>query len=611
MIGNFIYFIIALLVYATYQTVETPRFEPGMAFFFFALLFVAYSTIAQRYFNKITADYLTGKAPGQLAHRFDTGLKRFTIYALIVFTIDIYGLNLPDYFRSTGVFQVLPTLEAFIFLAFFIVYMAVVWNAAYTTHRHLFPGTMSRRAYIAGNISFNLPVLLPWLALSALVDFINLLPFEGLKRLLETTYGQAIYFIGFLFLAAVLAPAIVQAFWRCEPLPDGPDRRRIEALCQRTGIKFAGILRWPLFGGRMITAGVMGLVGRFRYLLVTDALLRILSPEEIDSVIAHELGHVKKNHLLFYLIFLGGYMLLSLSILDLIIFFIIYSRPVTMFMEAIGQDRARAAALLFSVATIIMFVVYFRYIFGFFMRNFERQADTYVYSLFNSAKPLISTLKKIAFASGQPSDKPNWHHFSIRERIAYLEKCETDRRWIARQDYKIKKSMAVFVLAMALVGGIGYQVNFGKIGHRLNHDFFEKALLQEIEKNPGHPELYRTLGSLYYQWKEYPQAIEFFILALDMSPNDPETLNNLAWLYATCENESLRNPNLALDLAQHAATIDPRAHILDTLAESYHINGRMEEAIQTAHAALEISRENRSYFKDQLDRFRKAREEKE
>jgi len=65
-----------------------------------------------------------------------------------------------------------------------------------------------------------------------------------------------------------------------------------------------------------------------------------------------------------------------------------------------------------------------------------------------------------------------------------------------------------------------------------------------------------------------------------------------------------------LSLAKRAAVIDPRAHILDTLAESYYINGRFEEAIQTARAALELSRENRPYFKGQLERFREAGENK-
>ena len=45
----------------------------------------------------------------------------------------------------------------------------------------------------------------------------------------------------------------------------------------------------------MITAAVMGLIKKFRYILVTQGLLQMLEPEEIDAVIAHEIGHVKKK----------------------------------------------------------------------------------------------------------------------------------------------------------------------------------------------------------------------------------------------------------------------------------------------------------------------------
>ena len=52
------------------------------------------------------------------------------------------------------------------------------------------------------------------------------------------------------------------------------------------------------------------------------------------------------------------------------------------------------------------------------MRNFERQADTYVYTFYESAKPLISTLNKITLTSGISPDKPNWHHLAlVRESI--------------------------------------------------------------------------------------------------------------------------------------------------------------------------------------------------
>lgn len=606
MFGNFIFFILALLIYATYQPLETPRFGLVSTLLLALLLLTLFAISAKSYFKRLTAASLKGTSKQVLSQKYDIGIKQFSIYALILFAVAIYGLALPDHFKSISFFQTFPTAEALLFLSFFIGCMIIVWSAAHTAHKLLFPGNIPKKEYLLGQISFNLPVLLPWLALSTILDIINLLPFSGLKQFLETTIGQAIYFFVFLFIAAVLAPAVVKLFWRCRPLPSGPDLLRIQALCRRTGVAFAGILQWPLFGGRMITAGVMGLVSQFRYLLVTDALLSFLTPDEIDCVIAHELGHVKRKHLLFYLFFLGGYMLLSLSVLDLIIFYFIYSSPVLWVKNTFGFGDDSTVAFFFTVATIVMFVIYFRYIFGFFMRNFERQADTYVYTLFNSARPLISTLRKIAIASGQPINKPNWHHFSIGERIEYLEKCESDRQWVNRQDRKIKKGMILFIVSMLVVGVVGYQVNFGKWGEQIGYRFSEKILLEKQARHPQQPEFPRQLAGLYYQQKNYAKAISFYRLTLKIAPRDAEVLNNLAWLYATCEDHSFRNPQEALDLAKRAAAINPRPHVLDTLAESYYINRQFQNAIRAARLALKTASTNRSYYREQLEKFNKA-----
>ena len=75
------------------------------------------------------------------------------------------------------------------------------------------------------------------------------------------------------------------------------------------------------------------------------------------------------------------------------------------------------------------------------MRNFERQADLHIYQFTHDASPLISTFYKIASFSRQSIDKPNWHHFSITERISFLHQCEHDRHFIQRHDRKVKKSL--------------------------------------------------------------------------------------------------------------------------------------------------------------------------
>ncbi|NIW00255.1 peptidase, partial [Candidatus Saccharibacteria bacterium] len=86
----------------------------------------------------------------------------------------------------------------------------------------------------------------------------------------------------------------------------------------------------------------------------------------------------------FYLMFFVGYMLLSYVVFDLILFGIIYAEPVYWLINKTGFDQTTIFSAFFSLVIIAVFFIYFRFIFGFFMRNFERQADTYVFSLFDS-----------------------------------------------------------------------------------------------------------------------------------------------------------------------------------------------------------------------------------
>jgi Zn-dependent protease with chaperone function len=609
MFGNFLYFIVALLITTTYQPGEDANFRPLESALLFFGLIVVFTGITRTAFQRIERRLATDSF-ARLDHQFNSALTRQSVLALVVFAVDIYGLNLSAFLTQVALFRVFPTLQALLFIGLFVGYLSVVWACAYDLHRELYRTEISRKAYVRSNIAFSVPVLLPWFLLSVVADLIHALPFAAPGRLLDSTTGQVLYFLFFLLLVAVVGPAMIQKFWRCKPLEAGYHRSRIEALCRKAGMQYAEILYWPIFGGRMITAGVMGLVKRFRYLLVTRALLRMLAPEEIDAVVAHEIGHVKRRHLLFYLFFFTGYLLLSFATFDLIVYTLLYSRPLYGLITSLGLNQATVTSVIFSLVMIALFLFYFRFIFGFFMRNFERQADCFVYSLFNSAAPLISTLQKIAQTSGQPPEKPNWHHFSISQRIDYLKRCEADKSWIARQDRKIRKSIWVYLAGILLVGAVGYHLNFGETGRRLNAHFMENIILGELEKTPENPALYSMLGDLYYAAKKYPETIQAYTAALRLNPEDAQVLNNLAWLYATCEDSALRDPDRALALAQAAVRLDPTAHVLDTLAESYFLTGRLEEAVTAAARALALASSNRSYYEDQLRKFRRGLQKK-
>jgi tetratricopeptide (TPR) repeat protein len=254
----------------------------------------------------------------------------------------------------------------------------------------------------------------------------------------------------------------------------------------------------------------------------------------------------------------------------------------------------------------VTLVIYFRYVFGYFMRNCERQADLYAFDLLGTSMWLVSSLEKIAVYSGQSHDRPSWHHFSIRQRIDFLGRCEADRRMIVRHDRKLRRSIMLFMGGLMCIGYVGYAINFGEMGKTLNKHFLQKVIVKELERNPQDARLYSMLGSIYYQDKAYRHATEAYERSLELAPHDPEALNNLAWLYATCEETEFQEPAKALVYAIHAAALKPIPHILDTLAETYYVNGLHEKAVVTIKEALAMQPQDRAYYESQLRKFEKA-----
>ena len=412
----------------------------------------------------------------------------------------------------------------------------------------------------------------------------------------------------FLLIAAVFAPLLIQRFWRCRPMENGSHRHRIEALCRRAGIRCADIVYWPIFGGRMITAGVMGLISRFRYIMVTEALLQMLSPDEIDQVIAHEIGHIKHKHLLLYLLFFIGFMVISYFVFSLGSYLMFITKPSIYLLYSVELNAMRADDIFTAVLLVLCIVLYFRFLFGYFMRNFERQADVYVFELFPSAKPLIDTFSKIAAASGQPANKPNWHHFSIQQRINYLTKCEQTASWIRRHHHKVKKSIIVYIIGFSLITLATYKVNqlvLDDAWQHINVSDLESFLDNKTDKDSKDGLLYLMIGNIYHERQMLKQAVDAYDKALYWNPDHADTLNNLAWLLVTMKDTTLHNPERALTLAQNAIQIEQAPHIWDTLAQCLFVNGRIEEAIEAEEKALAMNPEDRTLYEDQLKKFRR------
>jgi len=353
-----------------------------------------------------------------------------------------------------------------------------------------------------------------------------------------------------------------------------------------------------------MTAGVMGLLPRFRYILVTDSLLDFLSEEELKAVMAHEMGHIKYRHLLFYVFFLLGYMAISFGLFD--VFFYVMATQPGLFGLLSSQKEFQAGIFywLLSLPIILSIILYFRYVMGFFMRNFERQADLYSVKLMGNAEPTIMSLEKIARASGQSRHHPSWHHFSIAERVEFLWRSGQDPQLIKRHS----RRLALFlILFFVLITSLGYTLNFAPLKIKLEHTALTNLLNEQLVKSPDNIEIYRVLADMYHRRENLAKAQWAYENILRLNPDDGLALNNLAWMLATAKDPTLLDYPRALTLAERAVGIERSPTFLDTLAEAYYVNGLYDQALQTIKEALEnASGENREYLASQLKKFRKG-----
>jgi tetratricopeptide (TPR) repeat protein len=237
------------------------------------------------------------------------------------------------------------------------------------------------------------------------------------------------------------------------------------------------------------------------------------------------------------------------------------------------------------------------------MRNFERQADLHLYQYATDATPLISTFYKIASYSHQSMEKPNWHHFSIGQRIRFLERCQAAPDLIMAHHKKVKKMMAGFVLVILVIFSLGYAVNYGTAKPVFEQYIAKKILFQELAVDPDNADLYALVGDYYQTNASYQKAIGAYQNVLKVAPENVHALNNLAWLLATCPDKALLNYKKALEYASQAVALQREDFILDTYAEALFVNKDIKNAVAAAKEALGLAKTKKEYYQDQLEKF--------
>ena len=299
-------------------------------------------------------------------------------------------------------------------------------------------------------------VLLPFipvLGLMAVWDIVETSPTAQLYLFVAYPFLTYVLVLGMLVVLYVCSGLLMRWIFRAKRLPDGPLRERLLAFARRVDFRGRDLLVWHT-GLQLINAAVIGGVRRLRYVLFTEGMLESFNGDEIEAVLAHEVGHTKGRHIHLYFVFA-----LNLLFLFQLLYELLVATVPQLFTE-------------FRYADIILFVVvvlvYWRAVFGFVSRKFEREADLFAAIAVGDHRRFVEALEQVAVKSGTLRTLPSWRHHSIAQRVAFLEQAFTDvdvleafRRSVRRVKVGL---LVVLVAAMGLVlRNVNHEVRAGHL----------------------------------------------------------------------------------------------------------------------------------------------------
>lgn len=234
-------------------------------------------------------------------------------------------------------------------------------------------------------------------------------------------YAWAIITAFTIFMNLFYARLIVPLFNKQTPLEDGTLREQISEYAQSVGFSLKHI--FVIDGSKRSTKAnaYFSGFGSEKRITLYDTLINDLEEEEIVAVLAHEVGHYKRNHIIFNLatsILLTGIMLFVLSVF--------ISNP--LLSNALGVKIPSfhvgliAFGMLYSPISELLGLAM-----NYMSRQFEYQADDYAKTTYK-AEPLITSLKKLSknsLSNLTPHPSYVWMHYShptLLERIKNLRK---------------------------------------------------------------------------------------------------------------------------------------------------------------------------------------------
>jgi STE24 endopeptidase len=226
-------------------------------------------------------------------------------------------------------------------------------------------------------------------------------------------------FIVSVVLARVVPILILPIFYKVTPIENDELKERIILHSKSAGIKVENVFKFDMSKNTKKANAAFTGIGKSKRILLGDTLLSNFSNDEIETVIAHELGHYKKKHILINIIIS--------TLISFITFYtisVLYSNTLFVFkFESIYQIAALPLLVLW--ASLIGLII--TPISNIISRKFEYQADLYAIESTKKHTAFISTLEKLTeqnLGDSQPHPLIEWFfysHPSLTKRIVHIK----------------------------------------------------------------------------------------------------------------------------------------------------------------------------------------------
>jgi len=228
-------------------------------------------------------------------------------------------------------------------------------------------------------------------------------------------------FMGLSVFLVQIAPVVLfPLFYKFQPLEDEELKQRLLQLCRRAGTRVRGVYEWKLSAkSKKANAALTGL-GPTRRIIISDTLLENYSADEVEAVLAHELGHHVRRHMLKGILVQVAITFCGFWATARVLRYAVEQRHMFDLLSDFASLPLLALVSVVASSLIMPFL-------NAYSRHNERQADDYCFRALPSVEPFISSMDKLAeqnLAERNPSRWVEWFfhsHPPIVKRIRAAE----------------------------------------------------------------------------------------------------------------------------------------------------------------------------------------------